>query len=80
MKGFSVSWRRDMKGGRERERKLIYSKLKTPHIQEINYLKSQTIDSVVAKSTYLSIKRYLHPEADMLNQEGVSVPPSRLLA
>lgn len=62
---------------------LTYSKLKVPHIQEMNCLKTNktelTMQSQKKKSTQLSIKLRLHREADILNQKGVFAPHFCLL-
>lgn len=56
---------------------LTYSKLKVPHIQEMNCLKTNKTELTMQshKSTQLSIKLRLHREADILNQKGVIAPP-----
>lgn len=59
---------------------LTYCKLKVPHIQEMNCLKTNKTELTMQsqKSTQLSIKRRLHREADILNQKGVFAPHFRL--
>lgn len=63
---------------------LTYSKLKVPHIQEMNCLKTNKTELTMQsqkkkKSTQLSIKLRLHREADILNQKGVFAPHFCLL-